>query len=113
MAAPDFYSVTPDCIQHGLSGGLYASEEVMKPFQKCFDEGGGFFTFGPGRLWDADGKVIHDATAGLYTLTAIGLAVSIAFIIAWVWFEHRKLMAQAERLKAAGRYGASRAPTAG
>ena len=116
MAAPNFYSVAPDCIQHGLPPGIPFSAEIMKPFEACR----GFFTFGPGRDWAFGGyvnptpegghvgSVNFDATAGIYTLTAIGFVVSILAFIAWVWFEHRKLMDRAEQLRAA-----SKPPTGG
>ena len=96
-----WYSVAPDCIESGLPGGLYASEEVMKPFQKCFEESGGFFTFGPGTNWDAEGNVIQSASAGLWVITVIGIIVMILAFVAWVWLEHSKLTAQANKLKAA------------
>ena len=119
MAYPSYYSVAPDCIHHGLPPGNPFSPEIMKPFQDCT----GFFTFGPGREWAfgnavypiPEGKHVGDVlfagTAGIYTLTAIGFVVSILFIIAWVWFEHRKLMKRAKELRAAGtpHVGATRA----
>jgi hypothetical protein len=110
VAAPDFYSVAPDCIHHGLPPGIPFSPEIMKPYEDCT----GFFTFGPGREWAFGnavypipegghvGDVLFKGTAGIYALTAIGFVVSILFIIAWVWFEHRKLMDRAATLRAAG-----------
>ena len=103
MAAPDFYNVAPDCIQHGLPGGVYGSAEIMKPFQDC----AGFFTAGPGSVLNDKGDFVG-ANGGLWALTVIGFVVSIAFIVAWVWTEHHKLMDRAEKLRAAGR--ASGAP---
>ena len=118
MAAPDFYSVTPDCIQHGVPPGLPfgydEAQNVFKPFLSCFEEGGGFFTFGPGRQWAQGGNiyttpegksvgdVLYSGSTGIYVLTTIGFLVSVAFIIAWVWFEHRKLMDRTAKLRAAG-----------
>ena len=107
MAAPDFYSVAPDCIQHGLPAGLPYSAEIAKPFEECT----GFFTFGPGKQYsgaggqpvgDFVGQIVGNPTAGLLVLTAIGFAVSILAFVAWVWFEHRKLMDRAAKLRAAG-----------
>ena len=111
MAYPNFYSVAPDCIHHGLPPGNPFSEQIMAPFKDCT----GFFTFGPGREWAGAaygvipipegghvGTVIQSGSGGIYALTAIGFAVSVLFIIAWVWFEHRKLMHRAEQLRAAG-----------
>ena len=107
------WDTAPGCIQHGLKGGNPYSAEIAAPFQKCFEEGGAFFTFCPGRSWGGAagqpvgedvslGQVIHGATAGIYILTAIGIAVMILMFIAFVWTEHRKLMGRAEKLRAAG-----------
>jgi hypothetical protein len=114
--AEPFNSSAPDCIEHGLEAGLPYSAEIAAPFQKCFEEGGGFFTFGPGRSWagaagqpvpegGSIGQVIHNATAGIYVLTTIGVAVMILAFIAFVWTEHRKLMDRAAKLRAAGGSG--------
>ena len=111
MAAPEFYSVAPDCIQHGLPPGIPYSAEVLAPFQDCAN---GYFTFGPGTAyWGATGvlpegdyelgDVVHSATGVIYFLTAIGFAVSIAAFIGWVWFENMKLTHRAAILRAAAK----------
>ena len=117
---PDWYSVAPDCIKTTDVGVGF--ENVAKPFQDCT---GGFFTFGTGRVWAGApgqavpegghvGQVLSGGSTALYIITAIGFAVSIAFIIAWVVFENRKLTSQAERLRAAGGpLGAPGAPPPG
>lgn len=103
---PDWYSVAPDCVKTGDLGVGF--ENIAGPYQDCT----GFFTFGGGRIWagapgqpfpeGADvGTVVSGGSIALYIITALGFAVSIAFFIAWVWFENRKLVAQAERLRAA------------
>lgn len=83
----------PDCIQHNFPPG-----DVATPYKDC----AGFFTWGPGRNWDAEGNVIQGGSTSLYILTAVGFAVSILAFVAWVWFENLKLVAQAARLRAAG-----------
>lgn len=118
MAAPDYYSVAPDCIQHGLPPGLPYSAENLAPFQDCAN---GYFTFGPGTAyWGATGvfpegdfelgDVVHSASGTIYFLTVIGFLVSIAAFIGWVWFEHMKLAHRAAFLQAAGRYAGKTAP---
>jgi hypothetical protein len=81
----------------------------MAPFEECT----GFFTFGPGREWafggyvypipegGSVGDVIYSGSAGIYTLTVIGVLVMVLAFVAWVWTEHRKLMDRAARLRAA------------
>ena len=110
MAAPDFYNVAPGCIKHGLPPAPAPySAEILAPFKDCT----GFFTFGPGKVYAGAagtpvpeggqiGQVLTDPTGGLLTITAIGFLVSVLAFVAWVRVEHRKLMAQVERLRAAG-----------
>ena len=103
---PDWYSVAPDCIKTGDLGAGF--ENLASPFADCT----GYFTFGGGRVYAGapfqpfpEGAEVGDLVSGgstaLYIITAIGFAVSIAFFVAWVWFENRKLVAQAGRLRAA------------
>lgn len=84
----------PGCIQHDVPG----SEGVYKAYEKCAD----FFTFG-------HGSTLGTGTSGVnvsyWILVAIGFAVSIAFLVAWVVTEDRKLTRQSERLLRTGRAG--------
>ena len=116
MAAPglSFYNLAPACIQHGLPGGLVGSEQIQAPYVKCFEQSGGYFTYGPGTNWDAAGHRIVSASAGLWTITVIGMIVMVLALVAWVWTEHRVLIARAEMLKAAGEpYGIQGPPRMG
>ena len=109
MAAPDFYNVAPDCIQHGLPPGNPFSPENAAPYEQCT----GFFTFGAGKVYGGAaghpvenlkdvGLVLTNPSAGLLTITVIGIIVMVLAFVAWVWFEHRKLMDRANKLRAAG-----------
>jgi len=49
-----------------------------------------FWTYGP-----------HNST-GTYVLTVLGCILMVAAFVGFVWLEHKKVTAQAERLKAAG-----------
>ena len=116
MAAPGgFYNVAPDCVVHGLPPApAPATPEILAPFKNC---SGGFFTFGPGKGYAGAvgqppasdqtpfGSVVQDPTIGLLIWTAIGFTVMVLAFIAWVRVEHRKLTAQAERLRARGPAG--------
>ena len=115
MAAPSnwIWDTAPDCIVRDAAPGIPFSAEVMAPFQGCAEVGGGFFTFGPGRQWfgggyvyltpegGSVGDVLYGGSAGIYTLTVIGVLVMILVFIAFVWTEHRKLMDRANKLRAA------------
>jgi hypothetical protein len=103
------WNTEPDCIQHGVGPGLPFSAEIMKPFEECT----GFFTFGAGKVYAGAtghpaenlsdvGNVLTSPSAGLLTITVLGIIVMVAAFVAWVWFEHRKLTERAEKLRAAG-----------
>jgi hypothetical protein len=104
----DWYSVAPDCIKNtgDLGSGF---ENLAAPFQDCH----GFFTFGAGTQYAGApgvavpeggtiGAQIGGASTALWIITAIGFLVSIGAFVAWVWFENKKLWAQAMLLRAAG-----------
>jgi hypothetical protein len=79
----------PDCIQSGVTGSPYPN--VYAPYEKCSD----FFTFGPGSTINT----FSDGVATSYwILTAIGFAVMICALVAWVVTEDRKLKRQAAYL---------------
>jgi hypothetical protein len=88
------WDTAPPCIQHGIPG----SEGVYKPYEKCAD----FFTVGPGAKF---GTVTSGTATSYYILVAVGFLVMLAFLVAWVWLEDRKLRAQAEHLLVAGQAG--------
>ena len=84
----------PGCIQHDVPG----SEGVYKAYEKCAD----FFTFGHG---SEPGTMTTGVNISYWILVAIAFAASIAFIVAWVVTEDRKLTRQAERLLQTGQAG--------
>jgi hypothetical protein len=88
------WDTAPPCIQHGVAG----ADGVWKPYEKCSD----FFTFGPGSKL---GTEFSGTATSYYVLTALGFAVMIAFLVAWVVLEDRKLKAQAARLLVSGHAG--------
>ncbi|MDQ2984939.1 MAG: hypothetical protein M3R70_13605 [Actinomycetota bacterium] len=88
------WHTAPACIQHGVS----PADGIFKPYEKCAD----FFTFGPGSTL---GTVSSGTNWEYYVLVAIGFTAMIAFIVAWVWTEDRKLRAQAAYLLTSGMAG--------
>jgi hypothetical protein len=86
----------PGCIQHHVPGTPYPN--VSSPYEKCAD----FFTFGHGsRL----GTEFSGTNTSYFILVAIGFIVMVAFLIAWVRLEDRKLRAQAAHLLVEGQAG--------
>lgn len=103
------WNTDPSCIKHDVGPGLPFSSEIMQPFQDCT----GFFTFGSGKVYAgatghpvdnlADvGNVLTNASAGVLTLTVIGVIVMVIAFAAFVRVEHRKLVLRAAALRAAG-----------
>lgn len=110
----DWYSVAPDCVKDtgDLGSGF---ENLAAPYEDCT----GFFDFGQGTVYAGapgqpvpegamTGDVIQDASTALWLITAVGFAVMVLAFVAWVWFENKKLWAQASLLR-----GASSAPAPG
>jgi len=83
----------PGCIHHNLPAG-----DVYKPYEKCAD----FFTFGHGSTY---GTLSDGVNSSYWILTALGFLVMVAFLVAWVTTEDRKLRRQAAQLLTSGAAG--------
>lgn len=73
------------------------------PYDSWFDAEGNlspdvttFWTFGP--TTGSEGGSL----TGTFVLTALGILLMVASLIAWTYLENKKLNEQAERLRAAG-----------
>ncbi len=90
---PAIIDSAPSCITHlpGASKGDDADFILQATYKKCE----GFMTFGPGSTYGDGG---HSAATAYYVLTAIGIAVTVIVLIAWMMFEHRRLIGHAIRL---------------
>jgi hypothetical protein len=77
----------PGCIQHDVA----PADGVYKAYENCKD----FFTFGKGSTL---GTFSDGVNSSYWILTAIGFAVMVVALVAWVVTEDRKLKRQADYL---------------
>jgi hypothetical protein len=95
---PGIIDSAPSCIAH-VKGALPADDSADFIIQKAFEKCHGIMTFGPGSTYGEGGT---SATTAYYVLTAIGMIVTIAVIVAWVVYENRRLVRHAQRLREGG-----------
>jgi hypothetical protein len=87
---PLLINSAPDCITHqeGASAKDLADFILQNNFKDC----AGFGTFMPGSTYGEDGS---SATTLYSILTWVGIAVTVAVLVAWVLYENRRLIAAA------------------
>jgi hypothetical protein len=86
---PAVIDSAPDCVLRE-TGTETARVDDSADFilQADFEDCAGFMTFGPGTVYGESG-----ADTAYYVLTYLGIAFTVAVLIAWVVFEHRHLIA--------------------
>jgi hypothetical protein len=90
---PAIIDSAPSCIVH--IGHAVTGDDADAILQAGYAKCAGIMTFGPGSTYDTTG---HSATGAYYAVTWIGIAVTVAVLIAWVIVENRRLLAHSERL---------------
>jgi hypothetical protein len=96
---PAIIDSAPDCITH-ISGAKPPDDSADFILQAAYLKCQGIMTFGPGTTYGEDGS---SAATAYYVLTWLGIAVTIAVIVAWVLYEDRRLWRHVERIR--GREG--------
>jgi hypothetical protein len=85
---PAIINSAPDCVTH-VEGAKPADDIADFILQANYQDCAGFMTFGPGSTYGDGGA----GAAGSYmVLTWIGIAVMVAFFVAWVAFENRRVL---------------------
>jgi hypothetical protein len=85
---PAIINSAPDCVTH-VEGAKPADDIADFILQANYQDCAGFMTFGPGSTYGDGGT----GAAGSYmVLTWIGIAVMVAFFVAWVAFENRRVL---------------------
>ena len=100
---PAIINSAPDCVTH-VEGAKPADDVADFILQANYQDCAGFMTFGPGSTYGDGGT----GAAGSYlVLTWVGIVVMVAFFVAWVAFENRRVLEYA----AANALGRGRGPT--
>jgi hypothetical protein len=86
---PAVIDSAPDCVVHQAGTETARADDSLDfILQADYQDCAGIMTFGPGTAYGDTG-----ADTAYYILTYIGIAFTIAALIAWVVFEHRHLIA--------------------
>jgi hypothetical protein len=87
---PAIINSAPDCITHA-AGSEAARVDDTADFilQNNYQDCAGFGTFMPGSTYGPDGS---GAESLHYIVTWLGIVVMVAVLVAWVVYEHRRLM---------------------
>jgi hypothetical protein len=87
---PAIIDSAPSCITN-VGGAKPADDSADFILQHAYEKCTGFMTFGPGSTYGQDGS---GAAGSYYVLTVIGIIVTIAVLVYWVYWENRRLTTQ-------------------
>jgi hypothetical protein len=97
---PAIIDSSPSCVT-SVDGAQPADDSADFILQAAYEDCAGFMTFGPGSTYGEEGA---GAATAYYVLTVLGIVVTVAVLVYWVYFENRRL--HAHRLKLRGGTGA-------
>ena len=95
---PGIIDSAPDCITK-VAGAKPADDSADFVIQAAYEKCAGFMTFGPGSTYGDDGA---GASTAYMVLTWVGILVTVAVIVAWMYYENRRLKSHAIRLRRTG-----------
>jgi hypothetical protein len=98
---PAIIDSAPNCIAH-VSGAKPADDSADFILQAAYQKCAGIMTLGHGTVYGEDGSA---ATTQYYILTWVGIAVTIAVLVAWVLYEDRRLWSHVTRIRGRSRGG--------
>ena len=87
---PAIIDSAPSCITN-VGGAKPADDSADFILQAAYEKCTGFATFGPGSTYGQDGT---GAAGSYYVLTVIGIVVTVAVLVYWVYWENRRLTTQ-------------------
>ena len=82
-----------------ISGAKPPDDSADFILQKAYENCAGIMTFGPGTTYGEGGA---GATTAYYILTWIGIIVTVAVLVFWVYTENRRLHGHRLRLRGSG-----------
>ena len=85
---PAIIDSAPECIAH-VAGAKPADDSVDFILQAAYEKCAGIMTFGPGSTYGEEGA---GAATSYMVLTWIGIAVMVAVLVYWVYWENRRLL---------------------
>jgi hypothetical protein len=85
---PAIIDSAPDCIAH-VAGAKPADDSADFILQAAYEKCAGFMTFGPGSTYGDEGT---GAATAYMVLTWVGIAVTVAILVYWVYWENRRLL---------------------
>src|ERR671915_2328079 len=91
---PAIIDSSPNCVTNN-EGAEPADDSADFILQANYEECAGFGTFMPGSTYGDEGAAAETA---YYVLVGLGIAVTVAALIAWVVFENRQLIRHAAEL---------------
>ena len=95
---PAIIDSAPSCITK-VAGAKPADDSADFIIQAAYEKCAGFMTFGPGSTYGDDGT---GASTGYMVLTWVGILVTVAVIVAWMYYENHRLKSHAIRLRRTG-----------
>ena len=84
---PAIIDSAPSCITN-INGAKPPDDSADFILQAAYEKCTGFMTFGPGSTYGEDGA---GAAGAYYVVTVIGMLVTAAVLVYWVYFENRRL----------------------
>jgi hypothetical protein len=87
---PAIIDSAPSCITN-VGGAKPADDSADFIIQAAYDKCSGIMTFGPGSTYGQDGA---GAAGAYYLITVLGILVTVAVLVYWVYWENRRLHAR-------------------
>ena len=90
---PAIIDSAPDCVQN--VGHYVKGDDADFILNSAYEKCAGIMTFGPGSTYGDGGS---GATTSYWVLTIIGMIVTGVALVAWMYFENRRLKRHVARL---------------